>query len=79
MLPCACAHNAVAGCEFLDNIPVGNAGIFAPADDGFPENGVLTLGNNEADNSFVSATLSLEKLAHVRKNGHKRNQLLQSK
>ena len=69
----ACAHAKVNVCDFLDATAVGSAGIFAPPDDGFPENGILALGDARIYNELVGATLSLEKLDHVRANGQVRN------
>jgi predicted amidohydrolase len=50
------------------DVNVGAAGVFAPPDHRFPADGVLALGNlNEAQ--WVYATLDLDLLAEVRKDG----------
>lgn len=69
----ACARSKVNVCEFLDTTAVGQAGIFSPPDEGFPENGILALGDESKDNEWISASLLLEKLEQVRQNGQVHN------
>lgn len=50
----------------------GQAGIFGPADNGFPDDGILVQGQLN-QTMMVSADIALEKLAIVRKNGQVHN------
>lgn len=57
-------------CDEFDGMATGDAGIFAPIDIGFPENGILQETN---DASIVVATLDMKLISQVRSSGQVRN------
>ncbi len=57
-------------CDEFDGIAIGNAGIFTPVDNGFPEDGILEITEN---NFMASAVLDIDHLRKIRLTGQVRN------
>ena len=69
--------NAVAlgkvDCEEFDDLATGIAGIYSPIDKGFPEDGIIAMGQQSHESSLILADLDLEAMHQARQNGQVRN------